>query len=159
MPHLLPYDCAKFAALGFSEGLRAELAPHGISVTTVIPGLMRTGSYTNALFKGEARSEFAWFSFAAGTRLTAIDARAAARRIVRAAKLRDPEVVLGWQARAARMAKDLWPGLVIRALSVVNRLLLPAAGDGAAGMVPGRDLAEESTREEVSALPALRSPS
>ena len=45
VPHLLPYTCAKFAAVGLSEGLRAELGPVGIRVTTVVPGLMRTGSY------------------------------------------------------------------------------------------------------------------
>ncbi|QLE75685.1 SDR family NAD(P)-dependent oxidoreductase [Streptomyces rectiverticillatus] len=34
-PHLLPYVGAKFAAAGLSEGLRAELAADGISVTSV----------------------------------------------------------------------------------------------------------------------------
>src|SRR5690606_4950492 len=58
IPHLLPYDCAKFAVVGFSEGLRAEVARHGISVTTVVPGLMRTGSPVNAFFKGDAEREF-----------------------------------------------------------------------------------------------------
>lgn len=37
VPHLLPYSSAKVAAVGFSEGLRAELAGTGISVTTVLP--------------------------------------------------------------------------------------------------------------------------
>jgi NAD(P)-dependent dehydrogenase (short-subunit alcohol dehydrogenase family) len=36
-PHLLPRDCAKFAAIGFSEGLRAELLPEAISVITIVP--------------------------------------------------------------------------------------------------------------------------
>jgi short-subunit dehydrogenase len=43
VPHLLPYNCAKFAAVGLSEGLRAELGRSKISVTTIVPGLMRTG--------------------------------------------------------------------------------------------------------------------
>src|SRR5437868_13544933 len=30
VPHLLPYCCAKFAAVGFSEGPRAELRRHGV---------------------------------------------------------------------------------------------------------------------------------
>ena len=33
VPHLLPYSTAKFAAVGFSDGLRAELGPvfaHGV---------------------------------------------------------------------------------------------------------------------------------
>jgi NAD(P)-dependent dehydrogenase (short-subunit alcohol dehydrogenase family) len=57
-PHLLPYNCAKFAAVGFSEGLRAELSGTGVTVTTVVPGLMRTGSHLRAHFKGQRRREF-----------------------------------------------------------------------------------------------------
>ena len=51
VPHLPPYGGAKFAAVGLSEGLRAELAGQGITVTTIVPGLMRTGSYLNASFR------------------------------------------------------------------------------------------------------------
>src|SRR5207302_995684 len=62
VPHLLPYSASKFALTGFSEGLRAELLKDGIYVTTVCPGLMRTGSPRNADFKGQHRAEYAWFS-------------------------------------------------------------------------------------------------
>ena len=62
VPHLLPYTCAKFAAVGFSEGLRAELADTGINVTTVVPGLMRTGSHLHAEFGGEQGAEYRWFA-------------------------------------------------------------------------------------------------
>jgi NAD(P)-dependent dehydrogenase (short-subunit alcohol dehydrogenase family) len=48
VPHLLPYSASKFALVGLSEGLHAELAREGILVTTVSPGLMRTGSTYNA---------------------------------------------------------------------------------------------------------------
>jgi NAD(P)-dependent dehydrogenase (short-subunit alcohol dehydrogenase family) len=148
MPHLLPYDCAKFAALGFSEGLRAELARDGISVTTVVPSLMRTGSYTNAMFKGRQESEFGWFSFAANARLTSLDARRAARRIVLAAKLRTPELVLGWQAKILRVAKGLFPGTMSRVLAAVNRMLPGPDGDVSA-VIPGRLLAEARKLREL----------
>ena len=62
VPHLVPYSCAKFAALAFSEGLRAELRGSGIKVVTIAPGLMRTGSYLNAEFKGADAGEPAWFA-------------------------------------------------------------------------------------------------
>ena len=62
VPHLIPYCASKFALTGLSEGLRAELLADGIYVTTVIPGLMRTGSPRNATFKGQHEAEFAWFS-------------------------------------------------------------------------------------------------
>ena len=57
VPHLLPYCCAKFAAVALSEGLRTELMPDGIRVTTIAPGLLRTGSHLNARFKGKQADE------------------------------------------------------------------------------------------------------
>jgi len=42
VPHLLPYTCAKFAAVGLSKGLRAELGQEGIHVTNVVPGSSRS---------------------------------------------------------------------------------------------------------------------
>src|SRR5580698_6025141 len=62
VPHLLPYTASKFALTGFSEGLRAELKQKNIRVTTVCPGLMRTGSARNAVIKGRYQHEYAWFS-------------------------------------------------------------------------------------------------
>lgn len=44
VPHLVPYSASKFAFVGWSQGLRAELAKDGIVVTTICPGLMRNGS-------------------------------------------------------------------------------------------------------------------
>jgi NAD(P)-dependent dehydrogenase (short-subunit alcohol dehydrogenase family) len=39
VPHVLPCSGSRFALVGFSEGLHAELTPAGILVTTVCPGL------------------------------------------------------------------------------------------------------------------------
>lgn len=58
VPHLLPYCVSKFALVGLSDGLRAQLAERKFSVTTVARGLMRTGSHKNALFNGAHRQEF-----------------------------------------------------------------------------------------------------
>jgi NAD(P)-dependent dehydrogenase (short-subunit alcohol dehydrogenase family) len=54
VPHLAPYSAAKFAAVGLSEGLRAELAGSGVRVLTVTPGLMRTGSHVAGALQGTA---------------------------------------------------------------------------------------------------------
>lgn len=156
-PRLLPYNCAKHAAVGFTEGLRAELAPEGISVTTVVPGLMRTGSHRNALFKGRQSAEYSWFALGATNPLTAMDARKAARTIVAAALRGDPEVILSLPAKLAVRANGIAPALTSRALSVANRLL-PAPGEAAdpdnagAERAPGRDRETAMTRSPLTAL-------
>ncbi|HEY8926031.1 MAG TPA: SDR family oxidoreductase, partial [Polyangia bacterium] len=131
VPRLLPYDCAKFASIGFSEGLRAELARDGISVTTVIPGLMRTGSerYAEAKTVGDAR----WFSFAARMPGLTLAPRRAARKIMAAVRDRRAQIVVGVQAKVLRLAHDLFPSATSRALDLGHRLLpggptTPAAG-------------------------------
>jgi NAD(P)-dependent dehydrogenase (short-subunit alcohol dehydrogenase family) len=120
VPHLLPYDCAKAAFLMLSEGLQAELARYGIKVTTVVPGLMRTGSPLNASFKGNAQREFEWFSIGDSLVLTSTSAERAARRIVGSAKRGDGKVVLTWQAKLLRLAHALAPNAMLRALTLVN---------------------------------------
>ncbi|HET9529177.1 MAG TPA: SDR family NAD(P)-dependent oxidoreductase, partial [Blastocatellia bacterium] len=103
VPHLLPYSASKFALTGFSEGLRAELAGDGIVVTTVCPGLMRTGSPYNATFKGQHRREFAWFLISDSLPIISTSAESAARQIIDACKRGDAEVVLTVPARLAAL--------------------------------------------------------
>ena len=138
IPHLLPYTASKFALVGLSEGMRAELAKDNICVTTVIPGLMRTGSPVNALFKGRHRSEYAWFAIGDSLGLTSITAERAARQILEAARRGKPEVVLSPQAKLATWLYALAPGLAQRALALVDRLLPKPGGVGEA-RVRGRD--------------------
>ena len=150
VPHLLPYDCAKFALVGFSEGLRAELAKDGIAVTTIVPGLMRTGSPPNALFKGNQEKEWSWFSVGDATPLSAMSAERAARRIVEATRRGEAEVTLSWQAKLLRLAHDLLPGTTADLLGVVNRLL--PEGDGSTGTARGMDLATPISPSPLTAL-------
>lgn len=150
VPHLLPYDCAKFATVGFSEGLRAELAKAGITVTTVVPGLMRTGSPVNALFKGEHAKEFAWFSVGDATPVTAMDARRAARRIVEATRRGEAEVTLTWQAKLLRLTHDLFPGMTADLMGLVNRLL--PEGSPASGTARGMELATPISPSPLTAM-------
>jgi NAD(P)-dependent dehydrogenase (short-subunit alcohol dehydrogenase family) len=131
-PHLLPYTASKFALVGLSEGMRAELAKDGVLVTTVVPGLMRTGSPLRALFKGKHRAEFAWFSILDSSRLTSMSAERAARRIIAAIRHGTPELVLSVQARLAIALAALAPNLVQRLLGLVNRLLPGPGGIGEA---------------------------
>ena len=123
VPHLIPYSSAKFAAVGFSEGITAELAKDRIKVTTVCPGLMRTGSHENAYFKGDHRKEYAWFSLGASSPLTAIGARRAARSIVNAVRRGQAEVILSVPAKAAALFHGIAPGTTAQILGVTNRLM------------------------------------
>jgi NAD(P)-dependent dehydrogenase (short-subunit alcohol dehydrogenase family) len=42
-PQVTAYVASKFAVLGFSQSLRAELVQHGIGVTAICPGMINTG--------------------------------------------------------------------------------------------------------------------
>ena len=123
VPHLLPYNCAKFATVGFSEGLRAELAKEHIKVTTIVPGLMRTGSYINAEMKGNHRAEYALFSLSSTLPLTTAGVGRAARRIVSAVRRGDAEIIITLQAQLASLVHGVAPGLTADLLGLVNRFL------------------------------------
>lgn len=149
VPHLLPYNCAKFAAVGLSEGLRAELRPKGISVITIVPGLMRTGSHINAFFKGQQEREFTWFSLGASLPLVSMDAERAARQIVRAARRGESERILSLPANALARFHGLFPGVTSDLLALAGSLLLPAPGGA------GAERARGETIEHRIASPVL----
>ncbi len=154
VPHLMPYSTAKFAAVGFSEGLRTEVAADGIRVTTVVPGLMRTGSDVQAQFAGDAAAEYGWFAIGAATPVLSMDGQRAARRIVRAIRTRRTEVVLTPAAKAAVLAHGVAPALTQRILTVVDRFL-PAAPTGRPGETEPGVTAAAGTPEAVQAATAL----
>jgi NAD(P)-dependent dehydrogenase (short-subunit alcohol dehydrogenase family) len=151
VPHLLPYICAKFAAAGFSEGLHAELAKDGIGVTTVVPGLMRTGSYVNAYFKGRAPAEKAWFSVASSLPVLAKNARRSARQIVNAVRTGRAEVTITPQAKLLALANGVAPGLTAELLGLANRLLPGSNGDGGERR-HGKDVSSPIARSPLTYL-------
>jgi len=129
VPHLLPYTSAKFAAVGFSQGLRAELAGTGVTVTTIVPGLMRTGSPFNAFFKGRQEAEFTWFAAGDSLAFASMDAARAARQIVSATRRGEAERILSLPAALLSRVHGLFPGTTSDLLGLVNRLILPKPGD------------------------------
>jgi NAD(P)-dependent dehydrogenase (short-subunit alcohol dehydrogenase family) len=141
MPHLLPYDCAKFAALGFSEGMHAELAADGIVVTTVIPGLMRTGGHRHAFFKGQHEHEYTWFTAGEHFPLLSMSPTRAAKRIVEACRRGEAIVTLTWQAKLLRVAHAVLPGFTDDLLGIVHRVLPSSAGAGAQTALRGETVA------------------
>ncbi len=128
VPHLLPYCASKFALVGLSEGLRAELARDGIVVVTVIPGLMRTGSPPHATFIGQSEKEYTLFSLADATSLTSVSVEHAARVILDGTERGSARVVVSWQAKLALGVQALAPPLV-RAGLLFTAFALPRGGD------------------------------
>jgi short-subunit dehydrogenase len=139
MPHLAPYSAAKFALRGYSEAMGVESAKYGISVMTVVPGLMRTGSFGHALVKGKRYAEASLFSLAASLPLLTVSAESAARRIVLAIERGERFVLVGAPARILRLFHALFPGALLAILGAVN------------GLLPG---AEEDEPQAGIALPA-----
>jgi len=130
VPHLLPYCASKFALVGLSEGLRAELAKDGIVVTTVVPGLMRTGSPRQAEVKGQVEKEFAWFSVSDALPVFSISADRAARTILRACRRGDANVALSLPTHVAVLLHGVFPGLMSDILALTNRALPDPGGVG-----------------------------
>src|SRR5204863_8632478 len=129
VPHLAPYSASKFALTGFSDAIRAELARDNIHVTTVVPGLMRTGSHVNAKFKGRHDDEFAWFAASAGAPLISINADRAARKILAACRRGQPSLTLTFAARKIILGNALFPNLTGYLMKFVNRLLPGTGGE------------------------------
>ncbi len=138
VPHLVPYCSAKFAAVGFSEGLRAEMDDTGIEVTTIVPGLMRTGSFHAAEFKGRHTSEYTWFALASSTPGVSMSVERAARKIVDTVARGRGLATIGFPAKILELAHGLAPGLVTRLVGLVGRYLLPDSTPGRTDARPGR---------------------
>jgi hypothetical protein len=104
----------------------------------VCPGLMRTGSPRNALFKGQHRAEYAWFSISDALPIVSQSAERAARQIIAACKRGDAEVVLSLPAKLATAVHALFPGCTADILGVANTLMLPGTGGIGTAQLPGK---------------------
>lgn len=128
VPHLAPYCASKFALVGLSDSLRSELARDRIFITTVAPGIMRTGSHVNANFKGKHGDEFAWFSAAAGLPLLSMSAERAAAKIIAACQRAQPFLAIPFSTKMAMAAAGVFPNGTAHALALANALL-PSSTD------------------------------
>jgi short-subunit dehydrogenase len=132
VPHLAPYVASKFALVGFSQAMRAELIKYGIFVTTVVPGLMRTGSHVNAFFKGQHEKEYALFSIANSSPLLSTTSERAARQILEACRYGKAELIITPQARLLQLLSSLFPNTMAEVLGLISRTLpgtRPGEGD------------------------------
>jgi NAD(P)-dependent dehydrogenase (short-subunit alcohol dehydrogenase family) len=128
VPHLAPYCASKFALVGLSDALRSELARENIHVTTVTPGMMRTGSHVNARFKGHHRAEYTWFSISAALPFVSVKAEHAAAQIISACRRGLPSLTIPFTARITILGNALFPNIAGNMLKLVNAVL-PPPGD------------------------------
>ena len=130
VPRLVPYSVAKFGAVGLAEGLYAELSGTGVTVTTVTPGLMRTGGHTHARFVDDAVSDYAWFAPLASMPGLSISAERAARRIVSGVLSGSPTVELTPLTIIGRRVHGLAPATTTRAMGLVSQAAARAVRAG-----------------------------
>ncbi|APZ91806.1 SDR family NAD(P)-dependent oxidoreductase [Fuerstiella marisgermanici] len=130
VPHMLPYAASKFALVGLSNGLRAELLHENIFVTTACPGLMRTGSPRNAKFKGQHRYEYAWFSIGDSLPLVSMDVEQAAAQIIRGCEEGRGEFVVTSPLNIAIHLQSLFPELTRDILALMATVLPKMGGIG-----------------------------
>jgi short-subunit dehydrogenase len=123
VPHMVPYSASKFALAGFSDAIRAELAREKIYVTTVTPGLMRTGSEVHAKFKGDHAGEYRWFNWSMKIPFASISVQRAARKIVNACARGKPVLVMPFSAYLIIAANALFPNLMAHGMKMFCRSL------------------------------------
>ncbi len=154
VPHLLPYCASKFALTGLSNGMRTELAKDNITVTTVCPGLMRTGSPINAFVKGQFAKEYAWFAISDGLPGTSIAAERAASQILDASRTGRAEIIVTLPAKLAAIGSSLLPEMSARILERINRILPNPTPTRATRQQTGR----QSSAGILGALTHINSP-
>lgn len=130
VPHMLPYAASKFALVGLSNGLRAELKHENIFVTTACPGLMRTGSPRNANFKSQHRHEYALFSISDSLPVMSMSAEAAADQIIEACRQGRGEIFIHGPLNVTIALQQMFPELAQEILAVGASVLPKMGGIG-----------------------------
>lgn len=150
VPHLVPYTAAKFAAAGLGQSLYAELSGTGVTVTTVLPPVMRLGSHLHAQFSGDRAKEYAWFGPGASLPIIALDGRTAARRIVHGVLAGKPVLGLSPLTHVAMRVHGVAPASTTRLLGLVGRLL--PSNEATAPPLAGRDVRRRHPNRVVRML-------
>ncbi len=98
VPGLSAYVTAKFGVVGLSEAIRFELAEHGIGVTVVCPGVVRTGIAQAEGFGPERIAKLAKLG---------ASPEGLAKKIARAIERDEPVVLYGRESYVLSMVKRL----------------------------------------------------
>jgi short-subunit dehydrogenase len=102
VPGVASYCATKFAMLGFSEGLRHELAGTGVGLTVVSPIMVRTPLFDHPSFENFSK-------FSTGVSLSS---ETVAKTIIKASNSSRLEIVVPSVARAGIWFKQTFPYLI-----------------------------------------------
>ena len=115
------YATSKYAVRGFTEGLRAELAPLQVGVTVVYPGGIRTRIAESARAGSGVTPDEGQAGRDAFAKLLTFDPDDAAALIVRAVERRKPRLLIGWSAKIPDVLARVAPGNYTRLLVALQR--------------------------------------
>jgi short-subunit dehydrogenase len=152
LPHQIPYSASKFALVGLSEGMHSELKKDGIVVTTVCPGLTRTGSPRNVIVKGQHEKEYAWFKTADSLPFMTMSAEQTAKEIIGACKRGDAELVTTLSGKFFTAFHGLFPGATSELFGMVNELLPSPGGIGSTERKMGYQSESEKSKNIATTL-------
>lgn len=123
IPHMTSYATSKYALTGFTESVMSELAMDNISITGVYPGLMRTGSPIQAVFKGDHEKEFSVFSAGDMIPGVSVSAEYAAKTIIKGIKSGESEIIISSMAKINNFAHHNFPQTFSFLLKLMTPLL------------------------------------
>jgi short-subunit dehydrogenase len=152
LPHQIPYSASKFALVGLSEGMRSELKKDGILVTTVCPGLTRTGSPRNVIVKGQHEKEYAWFNIVDSSPLVSWSAENTASAILAACKRGDAELITTFSGKFISAFHGIFPGLTADIFGLINKQLPSPGGIGSEDRKMGYESQSEAAPSVLTAL-------
>lgn len=113
IPHRSAYSASKHATQAYFDCLRAELDGHGVSVSVVSPGYIRTNLSVNAVTGDGSRHGVLDKTTASGW-----DPRDVALSVLSAVRQRSKDVVLaGLVPRVAVLLRTLWPALFFKLMA------------------------------------------
>jgi len=123
LPGHIAYTTSKFGIVGFSQSLWAEVRRHGIGVTLVCPGGMKTNIISHTRMHAENERQRKFQDRFAEILNNGMDPRDAADRVMKAVKKGRFLVLLGPEAYLMYYINRVFPMFIMRVTAAVNYLM------------------------------------
>lgn len=109
-PTMATYSATKFAIVGFTEALRAELSPYNVQVSLLLPSLTNTDMVRN----------FDWFRW-----VKPATPEQVAQALIVGLQRRSAEILVDWQSHIAIWGSRIAPALLARVVRLASPQPLP----------------------------------